>query len=132
MTEGDKKPFIKLYWSLWDDKRLSGNEKLVLISLLRHYNMEKRRAWPSLNTIAEECNFSRVVVWQTLKLLEEKGFIRTEKNIGKVTRYELFLDANSFRILTGIPIQNLNRSKIHPFRILIPPIQNLNGYPLRI
>ena len=135
MTEGDKKPFIKLYWSLWDDKRLSGNEKLVLISLLRHYNMEKRRAWPSLNTIAEECNFSRVVVWQTLKLLEEKGFIRTEKNIGKVTRYELFLDAELIQNLNGYthseseqvkdtPVQNLNTPHSESERV---PIKNLNG-----
>ena len=120
MTEGDKKPFIKLYWSLWDDKRLSGNEKLVLISLLRHYNMEKRRAWPSLNTIAEECVRSRGVVWQTLKTLETKGFIKCEKTAGKVTQYELTFD--------GIPVQNFNgytHSESEPVSNI--PIQNLNG-----
>lgn len=135
MTEGDKKPFIKLYWSLWDDKRLSGNEKLVLISLLRHYNMEKRRAWPSLNTIAEECDFSRVVVWQTLKTLETKGFVRTEKEAGKVTRYELFEDGEPIKNLNGYthseseqvidtPIQNLNTPHSESERV---PIKNLNG-----
>lgn len=135
MTEGDKKPFIKLYWSLWDDKRLSGNEKLVLISLLRHYNMEKRRAWPSLNTIAEECDFSRVVVWQTLKTLETKGFVRTEKEAGKVTRYELFENGEPIKNLNGCthseseqvidtPIQNLNTSHSESERV---PIKNLNG-----
>ena len=135
MTEGDKKPFIKLYWSLWDDKRLSGNEKLVLISLLRHYNMEKRRAWPSLNTIAEECDFSRVVVWQTLKTLETKGFVRTEKEAGKVTRYELFEDGEPIKNLNGYthseseqvidtPVQNLNTPHSESERV---PIKNLNG-----
>lgn len=135
MTEGDKKPFIKLYWSLWDDKRLSGNEKLVLISLLRHYNMEKRRAWPSLNTIAEECDFSRVVVWKTLKTLETKGFVRTEKEAGKVTRYELFEDGEPIKNLNGYthseservidtPIQNLNTPHSESERV---PIKNLNG-----
>lgn len=135
MTEGDKKPFIKLYWSLWDDKRLSGNEKLVLISLLRHYNMEKRRAWPSLNTIAEECDFSRVVVWQTLKTLETKGFVRTEKEAGKVTRYELFEDGEPIKNLNGYthseseqvtdtPVQNLNTPHSKSERV---PIKNLNG-----
>ena len=131
MTEGDKKPFIKLYWSLWDDKRLSGNEKLVLISLLRHYNMEKRRAWPSLNTIAEECVCSRGVVWQTLKTLETKGFIKCEKTAGKVTQYELTFD--------GIPVQNFNgytHSESEPVErtthsesepVSNIPIQNLNG-----
>lgn len=135
MTEGDKKPFIKLYWSLWDDKRLSGNEKLVLISLLRHYNAEKRRAWPSLNTIAEECDFSRVVVWQTLKTLETKGFVRTEKEAGKVTRYELFEDGEPIKNLNGYthseseqvidtPVQNLNTPHSESERV---PIKNLNG-----
>lgn len=120
MAGGDKGPFIKLYFSLWDDKRLTSNEKLVLISLLRHYNTEKRRAWPSLNTIAEECVCSRVVVWQTLKTLETKGFIKCEKTAGKVTQYELTFD--------GIPIQNFNgytHSESEPVSNI--PIQNLNG-----
>lgn len=131
MTEGERKPFIMLQLSLWRDKRLTGNEKLVLISLLCHYNTEKRRAWPSLNTIAEECVCSRVVVWQTLKTLETKGFIKCKKTAGKVTQYELTFD--------GIPVQNFNRythseseqvehtthSESEPVNSI--PIQNLNG-----
>ena len=131
MAEGERKPFIMLQLSLWRDKRLTGNEKLVLISLLCHYNTEKRRAWPSLNTIAEECVCSRVVVWQTLKTLETKGFIKCEKTAGKVTQYELTFD--------GIPIQNFNgythsesepvehttHSESEPVNSI--PIQNLNG-----
>lgn len=131
MAEGERKPFIMLQLSLWRDKRLTGNEKLVLISLLCHYNTEKRRAWPSLNTIAEECVCSRVVVWQTLKTLETKGFIKCEKTVGKVTQYELTFD--------GIPVQNFNgythsesepveyttHSESEPVNSI--PIQNLNG-----
>ena len=131
MAEGERKPFIMLQLSLWRDKRLTGNEKLVLISLLCHYNTEKRRAWPSLNTIAEECVCSRVVVWQTLKTLETKGFIKCKKTAGKVTQYELTFD--------GIPVQNFNRythseseqvehtthSESEPVNSI--PIQNLNG-----
>ena len=131
MAEGKRKPFIMLQLSLWRDKRLTGNEKLVLISLLCHYNTEKRRAWPSLNTIAEECVCSRVVVWQTLKTLETKGFIKCKKTAGKVTQYELTFD--------GIPVQNFNRythseseqvehtthSESEPVNSI--PIQNLNG-----
>ena len=120
MTEGERKPFIMLQLSLWRDKRLTGNEKLVLISLLCHYNTEKRRAWPSLNTIAEECVCSRVVVWQTLKTLETKGFIKCEKTAGKVTQYELTFD--------DIPVQNFNgytHSESEPVSSI--PIQNLNG-----
>ena len=120
MAEGERKPFIMLQLSLWRDKRLTGNEKLVLISLLCHYNTEKRRAWPSLNTIAEECVCSRVVVWQTLKTLETKGFIKCKKTAGKVTQYELTFD--------GIPVQNFNgytHSESEPVNSI--PIQNLNG-----
>lgn len=135
MAESDKGPFIKLYFSLWHDKRLTGNEKLVLISLLRHYNTEKRRAWPSLNTIAKECVCSRVVVWQTLKTLEEKGFIKTEKTTGKVTFYELTFDAVPVQNLNGsthseservddTPVQNLNTPHSESERV---PIKNLNG-----
>ena len=131
MAEGDKKPFIKLYWSLWDDKRLSGNEKLVLISLLRHYNMEKRRSWPSLNTIAEECVCSRVVVWQTLKTLETKGFIKCEKTAGKVTQYELIFDGipvqnfNGYTHSESEPVEHVTHSESEPVSNI--PIQNLNG-----
>lgn len=120
MAEGERKPFIMLQLSLWRDKRLTGNEKLVLISLLCHYNTEKRRAWPSLSTIAEECVCSRVVIWQTLKTLETKGFIKCEKTAGKVTQYELTYD--------GILVQNFNgytHSESEPVNSI--PIQNLNG-----
>ena len=82
--------------------------------------MEKRRAWPSLNTIAEECVCSRGVVWQTLKSLETKGFIKCEKTAGKVTQHELTFD--------GIPVQNFNgytHSESEPVSNI--PIQNLNG-----
>ena len=118
MAEGERKPFIMLQLSLWRDKRLTGNEKLVLISLLCHYNTEKRRAWPSLNTIAEECVCSRVVVWQTLKTLETKGFIKCEKTAGKVTQYELTFG--------DIPIQNLNTTHSESEPVNSIPIQNLN------
>lgn len=120
MAEGDRKPFIKLYCELWDDKRLTGNEKLVLISLLRHYNAEKRRAWPSLNTISEECDFSRVTAWQTLKTLEQKGFIKTEKSAGKVTYYELRAEIE--------PVQNFNGyTHSESERVEEQPVKNFNG-----
>ena len=131
MTEGERKPFIMLQLSLWRDKRLTGNEKLVLISLLCHYNTEKRRAWPSLNTIAEECVCSRVVVWQTLKTLETKGFIKCEKTAGKVTQYELTFDDISVQNFNGYthsesePVERTTHSESEPVSNI--PIQNLNG-----
>lgn len=131
MAGSDKWPFIKLYVPIWTDKRLSKNEKLVLISLLYHYNAEKQRAWPSLNTIADECDISRVIVWQTLKWLEAKGYIKSEKQAGKVTRYELFIDSIPIQNLNGYthsesePVEHITHSESEPVSNI--PIQNLNG-----
>lgn len=131
MAEGERKPFIMLQLSLWRDKRLTGNEKLVLISLLCHYNTEKRRAWPSLSTIAEECVCSRVVIWQTLKTLETKGFIKCEKTAGKVTQYELTYDGipvqnfNGYTHSESEPVEHTTHSESEPVNSI--PIQNLNG-----
>lgn len=118
MAEGEKRPFIKLYCDLWDDKRLSCNERVVLISLLRHYNAERQRSWPSHETIASEVDRSRVVVWQTLKSLESKQFIRSEKQSGKTTLYELlFIDK---------PIQNPNTTYSEAEQVKEHPIQEFN------
>ena len=118
MAEGDKRPFIKLYWDIWDDKRLTGNERLVLISLLRHYNAEKRRAWPSLDTIASEIGYSRILVWRNLKTLEAKGFVKTEKQSGKVTLYELPI-ANE-------PVSDRNDTHFNLKRVEEEPISDFN------
>ena len=118
MAEGDKRPFIKLYWDIWDDKQLTGNERLVLISLLRHYNAEKRRAWPSLDTIASEIGYSRILVWRNLKTLEAKGFVKTEKQSGKVTLYELPI-ANE-------PVSDRNDTHFNLKRVEEEPISDFN------
>ena len=75
--------------ALMDDEGLTGTEKLVLLSLLRHLNAEQRRAWPSQDTIAKEARTSRRWVIQTLKRLEDLGYIRSEKKTGRSTRYEV-------------------------------------------
>ena len=119
MAEGEKRPFIKLYCDLWDDKRLSCNERVVLISLLRHYNTERQRSWPSHETIASEVDRSRVVVWQTLKSLESKQFIRSEKQSGKTTLYEL--------LFINKPIQNPNTTYSESEQVEEQPIQEFNN-----
>lgn len=119
MTEGEKRPFIRVFWDLWDDKRLSCNEKVVLISLLRHYNTEKRRAWPSHEKIGEEIDRSRRVVLQTLQLLEAKGYIRTEKHAGKVTYYEL--------PFVYVPITNRNSTYSETEQVEERPVTDHNN-----
>lgn len=118
MAEGEKRPFIRLFWDIWDDKRITINEKNVLTSLLRHYNTEKRRAWPSYETIAYEIDRSRVFVWRALKTLEAKGYIRTEKHVGKVTMYELpFLSR---------PVSDVNSTHFKSERVEEQPISEFN------
>lgn len=89
MTECGK--FIRVPEDLWFDDRLTGTEKLVLISLLCHFNYEQRRSWPSQYTIAQECRISEFWVRETLKSLTERGYITTfkEKGRGNVKIYAI-------------------------------------------
>ena len=64
-------------------------EKLVLLSLLCYTNTETGRAWPSQSTIAQDMNLSRRCVIETLKRLEARGVIETEKKHGAVTQYKI-------------------------------------------
>ena len=76
-----------------DDESLPGTEKLVLYSLLRHFNQERQKAWPSQETIARKAGLKRRCVVDALKRLEEKGIIKVERNFGNVSLYEINLSA---------------------------------------
>lgn len=86
--------------SLIDDKNLTITEKGILFSLLRFYNKEQQRAWPSTVTLAEITQLSQRCVISTLMKLETKGYIRTEKKHGCVTRYEILTTENSSVVTT--------------------------------
>ncbi|MBP3752059.1 MAG: helix-turn-helix domain-containing protein, partial [Pyramidobacter sp.] len=81
MTEQGK--FIRVPEEMWFDDRLTGTEKLVLISLLCHLNHEQRRSWPSQGMIAKECGLSRKWVRATLRELEQRGYIDSFKEKGR-------------------------------------------------
>jgi len=70
-------------------RELSTTEKVILFSLLSYLNVEQQRAWPSVTTIAECAGVSEFWAREQLKALETKGFIKTEKRPGHVTRYEI-------------------------------------------
>ena len=81
--------------TLIDDKALSVTEKMILLSLLRYMNKEQQRAWPSTVTLAEITRLSQRCIISALMRLETKGYIRTEKKAGCVTRYEVLTAENS-------------------------------------
>ena len=81
MTEQGK--FIRVPEEMWFDDRLTGTEKLVLISLLCHLNHAQRRSWPSQEMIAKECGLSRKWVRVILRELEQRGYIDSFKEKGR-------------------------------------------------
>jgi len=99
-------------------RELSTTEKVILFSLLSYLNVEQQRAWPSITTIAECAGVSEFWAREQLKALETKGYIKTEKRPGHVTRYE---------ILT--PQQSCARNNLAPATELQKPRNNLAGNP---
>lgn len=89
MASSENGGFFKVPNIVMDCEGLTGTEKLVLLSLLRHFNAEQQRAWPSIRLIAKEACISNFWTVETLKRLEKKGVIRTEKKWGCGTRYEV-------------------------------------------
>ena len=104
--------------SFIDDQELTGSEKLVMLSLYRFYNTAQRRAWPSIQTIADCARLKRTWTIETLKSLEQKGYIRTEKSAGKNTHYEILT-----RPLSR-PVQSVDRSSD-----CTTPVQSVDQYP---
>ena len=85
----DNEGFTVVPNTLIDDKNLTATEKIIMLSLLRYYNNEQQRAWPSTITLSEITGLSRLWVMRTLKRLEEKSYIRVEKRAGRSACYEL-------------------------------------------
>lgn len=104
--------------ALIDDERLTRIEIVVLFSLLRHYNKEQKRAWPSIDLIAKEARTSRFWTIETLKKLEQEGYIRTEKKAGQATRYSIITSQFS------LPVNTVDQST-H----LTEPVNSVDLYP---
>lgn len=104
--------------SFIEDQELTGSEKLVMLSLYRFFNAKQHRAWPSLQTIADCARLKRAWTITTLKSLEQKGYIRTEKSAGKNTKYEIITRPENR------PVQ-----RIDPSNEYTPPVQQVDGYP---
>lgn len=75
--------FIRVPTALWDDAQLTGSEKLAMIALLRHFNREQQRSWPSQKLIAVETGLSEKWIRGILCKLEEKKYITILKGNGR-------------------------------------------------
>lgn len=61
----------------WASKNpgLSRGERTILKELANRYNQKERKAWPSIQRLANDTGYSRSSVCRILKSLEEKGLI---------------------------------------------------------
>jgi biotin operon repressor len=67
----------------WDG--LSSTRKFVLLMLADHYNEDVHRAWPSMQTLANETGMSRRSVVNCVATLEEMGLIEVEQWVDATT-----------------------------------------------
>lgn len=71
-----------------DDSDLTAFEFRVYAHLCRRSDKE-HVAWPGLGSIAKTCHFDRRTVIRAMKGLEDKGFIKTTKVVGRGNNYEI-------------------------------------------
>ena len=123
MAEGES-GFTIVPNSVIRDTSLTGPEKLVMLSLYCHHNAELRRAWQGLEVICVEASLSRRCVIDTLKRLEAKGIIRTEKQPGHTTRYEICTRA------PDAPVQEMHHTGAgdapHPCTTCTTPVHDVH------
>lgn len=66
-----------LFWDdVWKDENIKGNEKLILIYLIGHFNPKEGYAYPSIAAMVKECGLNKRTVLKVLSSLEEKGYIK--------------------------------------------------------
>jgi len=91
LLERDKLPppkkrpgFFRLYQKRWREawKGLGPYERLVLLSLWL-YAGSRTDCWPSVRRVAAELEVTKKSVQHSIHSLEQKGFLRIEKAVGK-------------------------------------------------
>lgn len=90
MASSENGGFVMFPNDMVDDEELPALEKAIMLSLLRFFNKEQQRAWPSIKHLAKINGLSHVCVIGILRRLEKKGYIRAERKNGCVTKYEVF------------------------------------------
>lgn len=106
-----------------DREDLTPTEKLVAVTLLSFRNAENGRCNPPIysentdrKTLCTRTSLSRRSVIDTIRKLEDKNIIKTEKKIGKVTGYKFTLTR-----ATNAPVQ-----EAHPCTTCTQPVQEVH------
>lgn len=71
--------FFKVENELIDSEQFDVYEIAIYIALCRHGNNNKRKCYPSLNTLAKELNTTRPTIIKYLKKLQDKNLIRIKQ-----------------------------------------------------
>lgn len=75
---------------IWKDNNIKGYEKLVLIYLIRNFNVNYGYSFPIREQILEATGISKDTLNKVLNSLEEKGYITRSKREGKAGRNNIY------------------------------------------
>lgn len=75
---------------IWKDNNIKGHEKLVLIYLVRNFNVTYGYSFPTREQIQEATGISKDTLNKVLNRLEEKGYITRSKREGKAGRNNIY------------------------------------------
>ena len=75
---------------IWKDHNIKGYEKLVLIYLVRNFNVNYGYSFPTREQIQEATGIGNNALNRALNSLEEKGYITRSKREGKAGRNNIY------------------------------------------
>lgn len=75
---------------IWKDRNIKGYEKLVLIYLVRNFNVNYGYSFPTREQIQEATGIGNNALNRALNSLEEKGYITRSKREGKAGRNNIY------------------------------------------
>ena len=115
MASSENGGFVMFPNEMVDDEELPAFEKAIMLSLLRFFNKEQQRAWPSIKHLAKINGLSHVCIIGILRRLEEKGYIRAERKNGCVTKYEVLTSKRRLPVhdetdKRDLPVNDIYRS----------------------
>lgn len=108
--------FAKVPFALIEDERCGKNEILVYAALSYHAGFVDRRAFPSITTICKRSRLARATAIKALQVLEETGFVVTERKSGDVNKYLLMAMGSSVSELGVVQPLNGGSSATEPER----------------
>ena len=113
----------------WASKQKTGNStrKLILLLLADRAN-DEGFCWPSMSTVAEDCELTREAVSRNIKVLEKKGFLkivrRKKDGVNLPNQYYLNMDIGVVYGEGGVPYENHNGSDLKSHKPINEPVSN--------